>query len=145
METQLTAGVCEFCKAPFERTILNNQAQNYQRFCGQSCSSKFHNRRRYGDRAFGAPNVPSGTVGAISELIVSADLLSKGYEVFRALSQNCSCDLAILRNGKLLRIEVRTGYKDLISGKVLTPKRSFRADILATVAGGQCYYAPPLP
>jgi hypothetical protein len=49
-------------------------------------------------------------VGVLSELVVCVDLLQKGYEVFRGVSPSCSCDLAILKNGKLKRVEVTTGH-----------------------------------
>jgi hypothetical protein len=54
-------------------------------------------------------NLAPGEVGAVAELLVSADLLARGYEVFRAVSQNCSCDLVIHRAGRLWRVEVKTG------------------------------------
>lgn len=52
----------------------------------------------------------SATTGAISELRVAVDLLAKGYDVFRALSPSCPCDLVILKEGRLLRVEVRTAH-----------------------------------
>jgi len=86
--------------------------------------------------------VPTGTRGAISELRVCADLLEKGYEVFRAVSPAASCDLAALRNGELLRIEVRTGtYK--LTGGISYPK-NIKADVLAVVLHNQIVYEPPL-
>jgi hypothetical protein len=135
---------CEYCKSLFTPKRHYQNPINRQRFCSRTCKSKARFNKRFGEKAY-SRGLPSGTVGTISELTISADLLSKKYEVFRALSQNCSCDLAILKNGKLLRIEVRTGYKDMVSGKVFTTKRRVRADILAIVAGGVCYYEPPLP
>jgi len=76
-------------------------------------------------------NLPIGTVGAISEILVSADLLKKGYEVFRAISPSCSCDLAMLKDNKLLRVEVRTG-RNSATGK-LYYSSNMRADIMAVV------------
>lgn len=37
--------------------------------------------------------------------------MSQGFDVFRALSPASPCDLIALRGSKLLRIEVRTGYR----------------------------------
>jgi hypothetical protein len=54
--------------------------------------------------------ISPGTVGAIAELAVAVDLMERGYDVFRAVSPACSCDLAVLSGGELLRIEVRTGH-----------------------------------
>ena len=55
-------------------------------------------------------NIAPATVGAIGELRVCADLLERGYEVFRALDQaRHSCDLIALKGNLILRIEVRSG------------------------------------
>jgi hypothetical protein len=91
--------ICEVCHKSY-KTIFPQQ-----KTCSQTCrlvKAKIH----YVKVPY---NLPTGTIGAISELRVAADLLAKGYEVFRALSPSCSCDLAILQKGKLLRVEVRTG------------------------------------
>lgn len=37
----------------------------------------------------------------------------RGYEVFRSVSAACSCDLAVLKDKRLLRVEVRTGVWNL--------------------------------
>lgn len=79
------------------------------KYCSRRCAGEQH-RLRYEPRHV-PYEVPSGTIGAIAELMVAADLMKRGYEVFRALSPSCSCDLAILKNGRLLRIEVRTAHR----------------------------------
>lgn len=63
----------------------------------------------------------SATTGTISELRVAIDLLTKEYDVFYALSPNSPCDLAVLKKGKLLRIEVRTALISA-SGKLYKTK-----------------------
>ena len=81
------------------------------------------------------------------ELLVSADLMRRGYEVFRALSPACSCDLVILKEGRLLRVEVRTAQKS-ISGKLSwtnSKKDIGRSDMLALVVEGRdIVYLPSL-
>lgn len=60
-------------------------------------------------RKFGLSN---GKVGAISELMVSVDLMKKGFEVYRAVSIHSSSDLVAIKNGKKITLEVRTAsYK----------------------------------
>jgi hypothetical protein len=117
-------------------------SRHKQRFCSVRCRTADAVRFRSDYKARG---IPSGTVGAIAELRVAADLLGKGFEVFRALSQSCSCDLAILRDGKLVRVEVRSGYYK--SGDSTTPvvsKREHRADVLAIAMPDQVIYEPSL-
>lgn len=57
----------------------------------------------------------------MGELVVCADLIRRGYEVFRAVAGNQSCDLIAMKtiNGKVrrLRVEVKTATE----GKWTTP------------------------
>lgn len=94
------------------------------------------------------PKNPSGTTGAIAELIVCADLLKRGFEVFRSVSPSCSCDLAIMKDKKLVRVEVTTGYVTA-GGKITHPKQPqhfHKFDLLAVyvTALGTVNYVPPL-
>lgn len=90
----------------------------------------------------------SGTVGAVSELLTCVDLLQRGFEVFRAVSPACSCDLAILKDGRLLRVEVRTGAvyekQDGTVGHYLVRPDKEKSDILAIVdrQSGTITYEP---
>jgi hypothetical protein len=84
----------------------------------------------------------TGKRGAISEMLVASDLLDRGYEVFRSVSQDCSCDLLALKDGKASRIEVRTGYsnKGGTVGCSISEKDFGRFDILAIVLDGRIIY-----
>jgi len=82
----------------------------------------------------------SGTVGVIGEYRVIIDLLNKGFDVFHAASPSCSCDLAVLKDNKLYRVEVRTG-KYSSSGSYYYPKYH-RADIMAIVLPDKVIYQP---
>ncbi len=51
-----------------------------------------------------------GNRGAANELMVCTDLLTRGAEVFRSVSQHASCDIIAIwpeEGGRLERIEVR--------------------------------------
>jgi hypothetical protein len=90
---------------------------------------------------------PTATVGAVNELRVSADLLLKGYNVFRALSPSCPCDLLILKNGSTLRVEVTTANY-AASGRIIHNKQgdTHKFDVLAIVKRqGEIIYVPELP
>lgn len=88
----------------------------------------------------------TGTVGALHELKVAADLIERGFHVFRALSPSCECDLAFIENRRLFRVEVTTGYRNVQSGKLIFPPHSpDRYDVLAIVIEGkQIIYQPEL-
>lgn len=51
----------------------------------------------------------AGTKGAYAELLACAVLLGRGYDVYRSVSPNARCDLVIIKKGRMLKIEVRTG------------------------------------
>lgn len=103
-------------------------------YCSRRCKNlatrDLYNRLNLRDPLCGT--LVSATRGAIGELRVSVDLMVRGYEVFRALSPACSCDIAVLKDGKLLRIECRTGVyrKD---GTYYVSRTRFRADVLAVI------------
>lgn len=78
--------------------------------------------------------LPSGTKGAMGEYLVCVDLLNKGYEVFRSVSPNTSCDLVILKDGKLRTLEVKVGKQ----------RKTGEADIWATVTFDKIFYEPSL-
>lgn len=118
-----------------------------RKYCSYECRQAYA-RKRYLER-----NPPilrgktSATTGAISELRVAVDLLAKGYDVFRALSPSCPCDLAILKDGKLVKMEVRTSFIS-VSGK---PYKTIdhrddtnNIDIYAWVLPDRIIYEPPL-
>lgn len=85
-----------------------------------------------------------GTIGAVSELMVSIYLMNHGFDVFRSLSPNATCDLIALRYGKMCRIEVKTvGIKK--SGKIMRPylRNPDRYDHLAMVGRGNGIFFEP--
>lgn len=77
------------------------------------------------------PSVDGQVRGAIGELLVASDLLSRGYEVFRPLCAASSCDLAYIRDGHLVRVEVK-----FITGTTVRLWRNLgKFDVLALVYG----------
>lgn len=60
------------------------------------------------------------TKGTANELLVAADLMKKGFDVFKALSHNSSCDLIFIDKNNLYRVEVKTIIKNIF--KKGTPK-----------------------
>jgi hypothetical protein len=126
---------CIHCTARF--TPYNPQ----QKYCSRKCSKARYRENNSWQKS--SYNLPTGTVGAIAELKVAADLLQRGYEVFRSVSQSCSCDLAIIKSGKLTRVEVKTGYENPDTGTRSYPK-NHRADILAVSFPSGIVYMPEL-
>ena len=119
--------------------------RNKQVVCSRSCRAIRQNQIYAKTRVARVP-LPTATTGAISELVVACDLMKKGYEVFRALSASCSCDLAVLKGGDLIRIEVRTGVPARSGEGFYFPKNKIegRTDHYAVVVGEMIHYLPPL-
>lgn len=72
--------------------------------------------------------------------------MRRGYAVFRALSPACVCDLAIIQDGMLTRVEVTTG-SITPRGARSHPKRhaTDNYDLLAVVYhDGRIDYTPAL-
>lgn len=121
-------------------------SKGQRKYCSKKCSAT-HWREKY-LRMNPWKGKTSATTGAISELRVAVDLLTKGYNVFRALSPSCPCDLAILKDSQLLKVEVRTSHITT-TGKIYRniserddPKN---IDIYAWVLPNKIIYEPALP
>ena len=113
-------------------------------FCTRQCSKNFE-KAQYRAK-FPESRLSKPTVGAMSELRVAVDLLSKGYEVFRAVSPACSCDLIALRDGQTLRIEVRTANfrPNNRASMPRTPADAGKQDHFAFVLPNSISYEPAL-
>jgi hypothetical protein len=113
--------------------------KGYQKFCSHRCRNNAQTNLSRFNR-----DLSTCTVGAIGELQVAVDLLSRGFNVFRALSPACPCDLAILMDDKLIRVEVTTGYVSHNGRLAHPPKDKSKFDILAICTGEGIVYKPDL-
>lgn len=92
--------------------------------------------------------IASGTViaGTIAELLVAADLLTKGWNVYAPLVRNKGHDLIVYCGGKVLTIEVRSAYRSQ-NGK-LVGNRMDRKDksshFAFVITGEPIVYEPEL-
>lgn len=93
--------ICEICGTGFESGWGNRKT------CSELCRGK---RIAKITGRIVNEKIPSGTVGAMSELMVCGELLRKGYSVFRSVSPSCFCDLIATKDSFSMSIEVRTGY-----------------------------------
>ncbi len=108
------------------------------KYCDPSCQKEYWKKKYAGQNTIWG--VSSSTVGAINELRVSVDLLRRGYSVFRALSPSCPCDLVLLKDGDVFRVEVTTGHNSS-NGRLYYPKKDPQLyDILAIVTSDSIIY-----
>ena len=119
---------CKGCKKKFKPN------RKYQKYCTVECTRKAARKRNY---IFGNyDNLNSGQVGAMSELYVCADLIKRGFDVFRSVSPACFCDLIAIKNDKVFKIEVKTGSIVKKDGKLAAMphiKYIDRIDLIAIV------------
>lgn len=135
--------VCPNCEKIFV-------SENGKKFCTGTCrTAKNHaNYPRIRDE-MGAKSkfiMPTGVVGAAHEMLVCYDLLRRGHYVFRAESPACPCDLIVLKNKRVFRVEVRTAWIKQAGewGFSYQEKDRGNQDIIALVAhGGEVRYMTP--
>ena len=130
--------ICTHCGKSYKSSPTRGGVQKY---CSKKCQLAFV----YGNGVL--PNkIPPGTVGALSELIASADLMRKGFEVYRALSPASSCDVLAIKGKKVFTFEVRTGYKSTDGKRITVNRTNQRAENLIIVIRGtnEIVYEPEI-
>lgn len=100
-------------------------------YCSEQCSLKAAANRV--GKPSSAEGVCTGSLGSAHELLVCADLLKRGWEVFRSVSSHASVDLIAHKNGVLKRVEVTTGSRKVDGGISHPTKDPARHDVLAIV------------
>lgn len=81
--------------------------------------------------------VSTSSSGAAAELLVCADLIDRGFEVFRNLSPNGAVDLLAILDRRIYRIQVKRG------ANAIGPSLDY--DAIAIVRGDGIEYFGKLP
>lgn len=130
--------VCVGCDSPFQTR------KTHQTYCTVSCRKKAEMGRYASMNA--RSEIATGDVGAAMEMLVCADLLMRGYHVFRSMSPSSPCDIVILAGKVAVRIEVKKGQLSASGLPRCKPLNPDRHDIMATVmADRTIIYEPDLP
>lgn len=134
--------LCGFCEKPI--LVPNLKGRKF-------CSSRCRQQNATAERKKQNPHIGSVSrnhLGAASEMVVAADLLRRGYPVFRSMTHQSPFDLVVMVGSKLYRVEVKTGYKDrngrIYSGHTFEKALVGRFDVLAEVVGAEVAYKPRL-
>ena len=98
---------CCFCGKEFTKVEKRNI------FCSKHCS-----QQSYSSKNFSFNVTTQRNLCAYTEILVSADLLKNNYEVYRPLSANARVDLIAIKEELLYRVEVKTGHKNLSTGRI---------------------------
>jgi hypothetical protein len=82
---------------------------------------------------YGLPLAPNVS-GKLSEIYVYVDLIRRGYEVYPSLCHTASCDIVAIKDGKIIKIEVRSARRRK-NGNIefMRPRQIARFDVLALV------------
>ena len=117
-------------------------------YCGEPCRRKAY-KRPVKSSFIDLPDLGHGNSGAYTELLVSLDLMSKGYYVYRNLSAHGPCDLIILNKntGTMAKVEATSGQVSTNTGQITWPPRNnnHQFDYLAINVCGKIIYQPLLP
>ena len=120
---------CLYCSKSFTPSKQAKAAG--KKYCSPKCRYRYWNEKSRG-QSFAKEGISTGTVGAMSELLASIDLMRRGFEVYRALSPSSSCDLIALKNSRIYKFEVRTAYRNQ-DGSINYSKTSIRADRVVAI------------
>ena len=135
MQDQSTLPEERTCAHCGERFIAPS-AKMIKRFCSQRCRNLSYFPQR-------ATQVDRHMAGVLNELAVVRDLAERGYEVFRPVSTKASCDIIALREGRVVRVEVRHGFLRRDGTVSYVRKRDGRAyDVFVAVVGSTLHYIP---
>ena len=114
-------------------------SSHWRKYCSYECRHAAKKKLNSASRDF---KLPSSTVGTINELLVAADLLQRGFQVFRALSPSCDCDLAVLIGKRLVRLEVTTGVQCQNGNASFARHDPGRYDAIAIMVSNAIRYTP---
>lgn len=132
---------CAKCSQPIPEH--KGRRGNQIKYCSKSCRDEYWRNQQQGHDSK-AILLNNNNKGALGELKVTCDLLEKGFSVFRSVSPSCDCDLVIMKDGILKRVEVTTGYRGMSGKLFFVPHKKENYDILALIIKGQVVYSPSL-
>src|SRR6266536_2821533 len=89
------------------KTFNPTKSQPQQKFCTTECRAAVSHAKHRGLSS----KINTGTTGAMGEILVTYDLMQRGYEVFRSISPTGSCDLLAMKEKAIIRVEVTKGHR----------------------------------
>lgn len=133
---------CLYCQGSFPSATRMRRP-----FCSETCRD-IANNKRFAE-GIARRNMTRVGSGAFAELTVCADLLRRGYFVYRSVSPTSGCDIVVDCGGRLLRVEVKTAKpsKDgrLVPAVPPPTAQCAKHDILAMASyDGRVEYWPDL-
>lgn len=134
--------------ADIARQLRISRERVRQILLGLGLPTNVPSRRRYAAAEIRFPFATTVSTGAVSELLVCADLLSKGWDVFRSISQCAKCDIIAQsrQTRNIIRVEVKSCS---VSGRGTVnhpkPKNDNYDHLAAVTKDGRIFYKPEIP
>lgn len=121
----------------------------YHEWAGADRRPRLHPPRKPKARLItgGVPqDISHAVAGTISELLVAADLMARGWQVFRPLTAATGHDIIAVRKGTILTIEVRSAHANNSGRLIYNKKADCKSAHYGLVVTGQpVTYEPDLP
>lgn len=102
----------------------NKQGGFTQKYCSNKCRTEKLSSPWRGI-------LSTSNVGAMAEILVCADLLSRQYEVYRNVSPNGINDVVAYKEGQYYGIDVKSGYRK--NDKLYPYSKNYKSDYRAIV------------
>ena len=127
---------------PCGKEFIPGPRQKGIKHCSRKCTRAAENLRRHGE---GRSNgLFTGTQGAVGELVAASNLLERGFEVYRSMSPFSSCDLIAMKNGKLIRVEVKYRTSPIAAGYDVGRHQRSKFDLLVVITPSGVSYRPEI-
>lgn len=123
--------------------LLEEKTRRRTKYCSPECA-RLRKNREYRALNPNAGKFSPSVIGSINELRVVVDLLMRGFHVFRNVCPGAPCDLALLIDSRLIRVEVTTGSYTPRGSLSYPPHNAENRDLLAVVAPDKIIYMPEL-
>ncbi len=133
---------CRECGKPIPQKRLNRWPGVLS--CSADCTESYMRRNRRSLSPHEGLGLTTGAIGAISELVVAAELLRRGYDVFRNVAPTGKVDLVAMKQEKVVKVQVRTGRISPSTGTLNYPKQGISGcDVVAVAMCENVRYFTP--
>lgn len=102
-------------------------------FCSRECYTKNKAKTRKEINLSRRLGLSSGETGQINEMLVTIDLIKRGYKVFLPFDTTSAFDLLIYKDSLYKRVQVKTGSFNYNGKKLPIVLKNSEFDILAVV------------
>lgn len=118
--------MCKGCSNIIE---ISEDRRKSRVYCSDGCRDSVCRPKRAHD----LESLSKNARGSWGEIVVIADLIRKGYYVFKSVMSNCPCDVIAMKNNRLYRVEITLAKRVPDGVRFYAKHNSKNYDILALV------------